>query len=208
MFGDYTTTLEEKQEINDLYYKLKAQVNEVRAKIATLQTPTKGVEYTNQLDSIMESALMTSTNVVKGTVASKEYLNQARIQFGTVWPTAVTKIAEYVAMDAIDATGQKSQQAREGVISSIAAAEESRRWVTDTGEKLTETLTATGKTVLGFQLGLLKSLWPVLVIGGGVAALYFLGPEIKVWLARRRMKQAVKPTPASATNPRRRRSRR
>jgi len=87
---------------------------------------------------------------------------------------------DLISRDIVDATGESSDAALEERQRQIDAEAKSREWLTDPGKTIEDKLKALRDALLAGQLGALKALWPILLVGGGIAALVFFGPALGV----------------------------
>jgi len=178
-FGD-----EDRRQVIGACDTLAGAVADVRAEAEKISNASKKAPYIDQLNAIERQAATYRSSAEGGNIKSKVQLDQVLLYLGTAAPKALAVMRPLIMADQRDPTGATAEKMMKGQIEGIQKqqAEIMSSWYMDPEGWLKEQIEAGGKavsgTLFGIQWSLLKGLWPVLLLGGGIAALWFFGPAL------------------------------
>ena len=178
-FGD-----EDRRQVIGACDTLSRAVADVREEAEKITNATKKGPYINQLNAIDRQAATYRSSAEGGGIKSRVEMDQVLIYLGTAAPKALAVMRPLILADQRDPTGAMAEKMLKGQIEGIQAqqAEIMSSWYMDPSGWLQKQIEEGGKavsgTLFGIQWSVIKGLWPVLLLGGGIAALWFFGPAL------------------------------
>jgi hypothetical protein len=175
---------------------LSARLDSLETQIENLQTEASRITSASVRGPYVDQMTSLKNLLQAYRAASGRDLDKASFEGAIRWvsveaPKALAVLRPLILADQQDSSGEKSRAALAASIAAVEQAQqaESEKWYNDPAAfarnqaaaalaAAERAAAAAGKKVTGYQLAWLKTLWPVLAIGGGVLILIYFGPAL------------------------------
>lgn len=143
--------------------------------------------HNGRLQAIRATALNYKSRALSGdtgAASASVFYEEAVRYLDEIAPAGIANTRELIEKDIADPSGKAALAVSEARIAAEAKVAESKLWLTDPEAYAKAELKKVGEAVTELQLASLKKFWPILAIGGAIAALVYFGPALGV-LAKR-----------------------
>lgn len=184
---------EDKQQILASANNLANAVADLRGEVAKISSASTRGPWEVRLNGIDKTIAAHRASTESGAIKTKLVFERVLAYLNVAGPREIATMRPLILTDQQDPSGASSNQAIKDAHARIAAENKARaesfavdpygamkRAAEGALKAAEDAAAAVGKKAIGFQWGVIKAFWPILLFGGGIAALWYFGPALGV----------------------------